>query len=82
MARPLLCRLIYGAVVAAWAFAALCISAKPAYAYVDPGSGLFLLQIVGSTVLGFTFLIRKRVLQFLQIFTKKRKAKDADSASV
>lgn len=71
---------IYGILVATWVFVALCITAKAAYAYVDPGSGLFFLQIVGSTVLGFTFLIRKRVAQFLRLFTRSQKVTDTDIA--
>jgi hypothetical protein len=71
----------YGLLVAVWVFAALCISARAAYAYVDPGSGLFFLQIIGSTVLGFTFLIRRRVAQFLHLFTRNRKVTDTDIGS-
>ena len=40
----------------------LCSSAKPAYGYADPGSGLMAIQIVGSTFAGFLFLARKRIL--------------------
>ena len=36
-------------------------SAKPAYGYTDPGTGLMAIQIVGSTVAGFVLLARKRV---------------------
>lgn len=41
--------------------AVLCALAQPAYAYVDPGSGLFALQIVSSTFAGMIFLLRKRL---------------------
>ena len=54
---------LYFASVVIWLFAALCAVARPAYAYVDPGSGLFMLQIVSSTFVGITFLIRKRIRQ-------------------
>jgi len=44
----------------------LCAIAKPAYAYVDPGSGLLVFQIVSTTFAGAVFLLRKRVRQFLE----------------
>jgi hypothetical protein len=47
--------------------------AQPALAYVDPGSGLLLLQILGSTIAGATFLIRKRILELFRFFTNKSK---------
>jgi hypothetical protein len=40
--------------------------ARPAYAYVDPGSGLLVLQIVTTTFAGAVFLLRKRLRQFLE----------------
>jgi hypothetical protein len=52
---------LYYVSIAIWVFAALCDTSQRAYAYVDPGSGLFLLQIVSSTFLGFTFMVRKRI---------------------
>lgn len=48
-------------------------TACPAYAYVDPGSGMFLLQIVGSVFAGTVFLIRKRIYELLRISNKHRK---------
>jgi hypothetical protein len=56
-------RIVYYGAISLWAFVALCVIERPAYAYVDPGSGLFFLQVIGSTVLGFTYLVRKRVGQ-------------------
>jgi hypothetical protein len=41
--------------------AVLCASAQPAYAYVDPGSGLFALQIISTSFAGMIFLIRRRL---------------------
>lgn len=61
-------RTIYLSLVTIWVFAAVCISAQAAYAYVDPGNGLFCLQVIGSTFLGFTFLARKRLRQLLGRF--------------
>ena len=72
---------IYYALVVVWVFTALCITARPAYAYVDPGSGLFFLQVVGSTLLGFTFLVRKRLSQLFNLFNKKQKATQKDIAA-
>lgn len=34
---------------------------RPAYAYVDPGSGLFLIQGVSSTFLGVLYVIRRKL---------------------
>jgi hypothetical protein len=34
---------------------------RPAYAYVDPGSGLFLLQGIGTALAGVFFYIRRRL---------------------
>jgi FtsH-binding integral membrane protein len=36
-------------------------NARPAHAYADPGTGLMAIQILGSTLAGFLFLIRRRV---------------------
>lgn len=46
-------------------FAFLCASARPALAYVDPGSGLLLYQITGSLLTGFLFVCRKRLRRML-----------------
>jgi hypothetical protein len=62
---------------------ALCLgaSAKPAYAYADPGSGLMAIQILGSTLAGFIFLTRKRILALIARIRKafgKRQSVDGD----
>lgn len=41
--------------------AVLCAFTKPAYAYVDPGSGLLAFQILSSTFAGAIFMVRKRL---------------------
>jgi len=41
---------------------------RPAYAYVDPGSGLLLLQNVGAVVTGLLFFFRRRIKA---LFTRK-----------
>jgi hypothetical protein len=66
-------RVLNGALLALGLFVLLCSAAKPAYAYVDPGSGLFLLQILGTTLAGFVFMVRKRIRQMLSVFGAKNK---------
>lgn len=39
----------------------LLMAERPAYAYVDPGSGLLTLQIVGASIAGSFFLLRQKV---------------------
>jgi len=63
---------LYRLCAALWIFAVLCVTAHPAYAYVDPGSGLFLLQVVSSTSVGIPFLIRKRIRQIFMRFERNR----------
>jgi len=51
----------------------LCALAKPAYGYVDPGSGLLALQVISTTFAGVGFLIRKRIRSlFSAIFLGSR----------
>lgn len=38
---------------------------KPAHAYVDPGSGLLVLQLAGSMVAGAVFCVRYRIRRML-----------------
>ena len=45
------------ALVLAFAWA----SERPAYAYGDPGSGLLILQGIGSAVMGVLFVCRRRL---------------------
>jgi len=47
---------------------------KPAYAYVDPGSGYLLLQIAGSMLAGAAFFVRHRLKRMLGL------AVDSDSS--
>lgn len=46
--------------------AVLCAFTKPAYAYVDPGSGLLALQVASTTMAGVLFFVRKRLHRFLK----------------
>lgn len=41
--------------------AVLCALTQPAYAYVDPGSGLLAVQIVSTTFASMIFLLRRRL---------------------
>jgi hypothetical protein len=34
---------------------------RPAYAYVDPGSGLFLLQGISTAFLGLLYVVRRKL---------------------
>ena len=45
-------------------FALLCALSKPAYGYVDPGSGLFAVQIISTTFVGALFMLRRRLNEF------------------
>jgi hypothetical protein len=52
----------------------LCALAKPAYGYVDPGSGLLAFQVISTTFAGVGFLIRKRLRSlFSAIFLGARR---------
>jgi hypothetical protein len=53
--------------------AVFCMLAQPAYAYVDPGSGLFAAQLIGTSVAGMIFLLRRRVLRILRSLHLARK---------
>ncbi|MGC9199065.1 MAG: hypothetical protein ACP5E5_09020 [Acidobacteriaceae bacterium] len=57
--------LAYGLVTAAFC-ASLCLSTEQrAYAYVDPGSGLLMLQAAGALFTGALFTLRKRLKALL-----------------
>ena len=64
-------KIIYGVCVAFWFFGVINLFALPAHAYVDPGSGLLALQIIGSTLAGATFLVRKRIRDLFEVFGRK-----------
>lgn len=53
----------------------------PAYAYVDPGSGSLLLQILIAFAVGFMFYLRKfrqKVAEFLNLGGRKTKNRDVE----
>ena len=64
---------LYCVFVLLWSLVVLCATAQPAYGYIDPGSGLFLFQVLGSTLAGAAFLVRKRIRQLLARFGKSSK---------
>jgi len=53
----------------------LCAFAQPAYAYVDPGSGLLALQIIGTTFAGMIFMLRRHLGGFIRHMTGKSESK-------
>jgi hypothetical protein len=56
--------LSYGSLtVLQWVFLATALQ-RPAYGYVDPGSGMLVVQFVGSVLSGGIFFLRKRLKQF------------------
>lgn len=53
----------------------------PAYAYVDPGSGSLLLQLLIAFAVGFMFYLRKfrqKVAEFLNLRGRKTKNRDVE----
>jgi hypothetical protein len=47
---------------------------RRAYAYVDPGSGLLILQGIGTVVTGILFTLRRRIKM---LFTRSKSAEAA-----
>ena len=46
----------------------VCSFALPAHAYVDPGTGLFVFQMLTTTLAGITFMLRKRIRATFRAF--------------
>jgi len=63
-----ICKLLYGVAVALWFCLLVSAFALPARAYVDPGTGLFVFQLLTSTFAGITFMLRKRIRDFFGRF--------------
>ncbi len=63
-------RCVYAALTITQCILLLATFEKPAYGYVDPGSGVLLLQVLGSGLGGVVFFLRKRLRRYLQV-TKK-----------
>lgn len=55
---------------------------KPAYGYVDPGSGILLVQFIGSFMTGGIFMLRKRLKAiFFHAKPEKAVAQKGETAS-
>lgn len=63
-------RLLYFCSIVFWCILSLNLLARPAFAYVDPGSGLFAFQVLMSILAGMSFLIRKRIRQLFSLCSK------------
>ena len=64
-------------------FAALAVtlaSAGPAAAYIDPGTGSMLLQMIGAGIAGAIFYFRELRMKLLSLFTR-REAPAAEDGS-
>jgi hypothetical protein len=57
-----------------------CALAQPAYAYVDPGSGLFAFQVISSTFAGMIFLVRRRLRTAFRKVAQRIGSKSEDAA--
>ena len=51
-------------------FVLLAAFARPAHAYVDPGSGLLIFQIGGSMLAGALFVLRAKVRKLFRLSSK------------
>jgi hypothetical protein len=60
-------------------FALLAAFAKPAHAYVDPGSGLLFLQVGGSMIAGALFVLRAKLRKLFGLGPKH--VENADEGS-
>ena len=76
-----LARTVYSGLAVTWVICALCVCVRPAYAYADPGSGLFLMQVAGTTFLGLTYFVRNKVRRVLLRIFRTKKLPSADTAS-
>jgi hypothetical protein len=56
-----LARLILPLLAVCQVLALMVASEKPAHAYVDPGSGLLVFQVLGSMVAGAVYFLRYRI---------------------
>jgi hypothetical protein len=58
----------------------ICAAAQPAYAYVDPGSGLLAFQILSTTFAGMVFMMRRRLHALLRSMTLRFGSKSERNA--
>jgi hypothetical protein len=72
-----LCAAALGVLMVFQVFALLCALARPAYAYVDPGSGFLALQMLSTTFAGMIFMARKRLRNLFRRKFSEPKDEDA-----
>jgi hypothetical protein len=71
-------RIAYVFVTAAMLFCLSLSLERKAYAYVDPGSGLLLLQAAGTVLTGVLFTLRKRIKA---LFSRSKPATATESTN-
>ena len=71
-------RLKYAALSVALVLALTAWFERPAYAYIDPGSGLLTLQTLGAVFTGILFYLRRRLRSLL----KRTPAKDPEKTNL
>ena len=64
-------KIAYSIVTVAMLFSLSLAFERRAYAYVDPGSGLLMLQAAGTVLTGVLFTLRKRIKS---LFTRNKSA--------
>lgn len=62
------------------AAALVVVGAGPAQAYIDPGTGSMLLQVIGAGIAGAIFYFRELRIKVMSLFSR-REAPAADDAS-
>jgi len=60
------------------AVAAAMLVAAPAQAYIDPGTGSMLLQVIGAGIAGAIFYFRELRLKILSLFSRRSVSPAAD----
>jgi hypothetical protein len=63
-------RCVYAVLTVSQCLLLLAAFQKPAYGYVDPGSGILLAQVLSSALGGVVFFLRKRIRHYLQLSKK------------
>lgn len=59
----------------------LAVLAKPAYGYVDPGSGLLAVQVGGSMLAGGLFILRSKLRRLFKLSTPSERLETDKSTS-
>ena len=66
-AVPIFRRTLLIVLGAAQFFVLLAAVARPAYGYIDPGSGLLFFQVGGSMLAGAVFMLRAKIRKLLRL---------------